>query len=460
MAPFRTIQNAWSNGEELNNLIKSPREYLVENFETYIKNFYPSLKGKGSTSLKFIVFQSHGEVNNFYDKRYRYSRPYLLKLFKIKSLIRSLDPEFISKFYSGVSEAEIQETIKNFRAGLEKIVDDFVFDSQWSRWYVAEENLEGSIFYKPDYDFYFDLYYAYYKYLGEFPKNEKDIQNQFGFGKDVLQGSTLQAGKSNYMWSTYREILDRVNNMEFKHHLYEGRGKIDFEVPFEIVESVKEFKVRRNIHYSIKKGYSHDWGDPFVIKAHATALVIRSAFTDLSSLDSINPFAFRGISDEYIFQRDHLYPNDKLSTEIDRLWLTMNKNHPPAETIPLNTKLDMISESLKDSKVMNPYYRRILGYKAKWSTYLYREAYIRKHGIENAIRKYLTYTDSVTGKKVNYFLRRFYRNLPKGQLEVEIKKVFQEWVNRGYPMFKLPSYAQHLLPSYRQATLSNFIGTP
>lgn len=138
----------------------------------------------------------------------------------------------------------------------------------------------------------------------------------------------------------------------------------------------------------------------------------------------------------------------------------MNANHPTAENIPLAVKLDMISESIKDSKTMNPYYRRITDYNDKWSAYLGNIDYIRANGIEASIRKYLTFTDPVTGKQTNYFLNRFYRGVPKGQLEAEIKKVFQEWTNRGYPMFKLPSYAQHLLPSHRQITLSNFLGTP
>ncbi|MBA7521893.1 hypothetical protein ES705_14005 [subsurface metagenome] len=458
MAPIRSIQNAWSDKEELIQVLKSPREFLVENFENYIKDFYPSIKGKRSTTLKFVVFQSQIEVNSFWNKRYRYSKPYLFKLFKIKSLIRTLTPDFVLRYYSGVTKAELLRTLGDFKIGLEQIVDDFVFDSQWSRLYVAEEDLDGSIFFKPDYDFYFDMYYAYYRYKGKFPGSEADIQNAFGYGREVLNGNSLLAGKSNYLWSTYRSILEHASDMEFKYHLYKGEGEISFDVPFEIVESVQRFKDARNIHYNIKRGYSHNWDNPFVIKAHVTALAIRSAFTDLSNLDPIHPFAFRGIPGGYVYQRDHLYLNDKLSTDINRIWLTMNANHPTAETIPLNVKLDMISESIKDSKTMNPYYRRVSNYGAKWSNYLGRVDYIREHGVGAAIRNYLTYRNPVTGKEVNYFLNRFYKGVPKGQLETEIKKVFQEWVDRGYPMFKLPSYAQRLLPSHRQMTLTNYLG--
>lgn len=127
----------------------------------------------------------------------------------------------------------------------------------------------------------------------------------------------------------------------------------------------------------------------------------------------------------------------------------MNLNHPRAETIPLAIKLDIISGNIKGSRVMNQYYKRITDHRIKWSNYLSKVDYIQKNGIEAAIRKYLTYTDPVTGKQINYFLNRFYKGVPKGELESEIRKVFQDWIDRGYPMPKLPPYAQSLLPTHR-----------
>ena len=50
----------------------------------------------------------------------------------------------------------------------------------------------------------------------------------------------------------------------------------------------------------------------------------------------------------------------------------------------------------------------------------------------------------------NYIINRFFKNVPKGQIEQEIKKMMQEWIDKGRPAPILNTFILNRL----------FLGTP
>ena len=159
-------------------------------------------------------------------------------------------------------------------------------------------------------------------------------------------------------------------------------------------------------------------------------LLIRDLGLDILNLKPIDHRTFKknDIIDTYTFERHHIYINDKFSIDVNRLVLVMRMNHTKLEG-KTALILDLIKSRINLTTECPQYYRKnIKDWKTKWLEYLERRKYLLEHGIAKFINDYFRDND---GK--NYLLNRFFNNLSEDQIELEIKKMIQEWIQKGRP---------------------------
>lgn len=83
----------------------------------------------------------------------------------------------------------------------------------------------------------------------------------------------------------------------------------------------------------------------------------------------------------------------------------------------------------------NYYKKNVRNWKQKWQIYLERRNYLIENGIEKFIRKYFTDDDGN-----NYLLNRFFKNIPEGKINQEIKRMMQDWIEKNRPAPVLNTY--------------------
>ncbi len=141
--------------------------------------------------------------------------------------------------------------------------------------------------------------------------------------------------------------------------------------------------------------------------------------------------------ESHTFERHHIFINDKHSIDLNRLVLVMHMNH-----YALEGKTDLILYLIKiriNLTLECPQYYKInlTNWQEHWQQYIKRRNYLIENGVEKFIIKFFT------GKQGNnYILDRFFKNVPKGHIEQEIKKMMQEWIDKGRPA---PHLNTHIL---------------
>ena len=159
-------------------------------------------------------------------------------------------------------------------------------------------------------------------------------------------------------------------------------------------------------------------------------LIIRDLGLEILSLEPIKALAFKKteIMEIYTYERHHIFPNDKLSIDVNRLILTMHKNHAKLEK---RTKLilNLIQSRIKLDFGCPQYYKaRFVDWQKRWQQYLDRRLYLIEYGVENFIKRY--FTDS---NGHNYIIERFFKNTPKGEIESEIITMINQWIKKNRP---------------------------
>jgi len=192
-------------------------------------------------------------------------------------------------------------------------------------------------------------------------------------------------------------------------------------------EKAWKYVEKRNLYPALPRIYHPSWYAFNTIKFHVVILIIRDLGLDILNLKPIKPEAFKKthIMESFTFERHHIYINDKHSIDVNRLALVMHMYHNDLEG-----RTDLVLELVKnriDLTLECPQYYKtnIKKWKIKWQKYLERRNYLIEYGIENFLRKF--FTDKHGN---NYILDRFFKNVPKGHIEHEIRNLMQEWINK------------------------------
>ena len=159
-------------------------------------------------------------------------------------------------------------------------------------------------------------------------------------------------------------------------------------------------------------------------------LIIRDLGLDILNLRPIEPESFKNTHkmDSLTYIRHHIYINDKMSIDVNRLALVMHKYHNNLEG-KTNLVLDLIQRRINLTFDCPQYYKNNLrDWRKKWQKYLERRNFLIQNGIVNFIREYFTDDDGN-----NYVFERFFNNVPKGNIEQEIRNLMHEWNNKNRP---------------------------
>ncbi|MBA7587436.1 hypothetical protein ES708_29465 [subsurface metagenome] len=159
-------------------------------------------------------------------------------------------------------------------------------------------------------------------------------------------------------------------------------------------------------------------------------LIIRDLGLDLLNLEPIEPVSFKKIHgmDPFTYERHHIFINDKMSIDINRLALVMHMNHHLHEG-KTNLVLDLIQRRINSTFDCPQYYKKnIKDWRKKWQKYLKRRNFLIQNGIVNFIDEYFTDDDGN-----NYIFERFFTNVPKDDIEQEIRNITLEWIKKNRP---------------------------
>ena len=108
-------------------------------------------------------------------------------------------------------------------------------------------------------------------------------------------------------------------------------------------EYVLDYIKIRNLHPTQPRIYHPSWYTVSTLKFHIVMLIIRDLGLDILNLEPIEPIAFKKtkIMESYTFERHHIFFNDKLSIDVNRLVLVMHTNHYELEG-KTNLVLDLL----------------------------------------------------------------------------------------------------------------------
>ena len=116
------------------------------------------------------------------------------------------------------------------------------------------------------------------------------------------------------------------------------------------------------------------------------------------------------------YERHHIFINDKMSIDVNRLALVIHKNHSDLEG-KTELILDLIKSRIDLTFDCPQYYKTNLkDWRKQWQVYLERRNYLIENGIEKFIIEFFT-DDSGH----NYIIERFFKDTPKGKIEEAIR---------------------------------------
>lgn len=373
----------------------------------------------------------------------------------VQVLVDAIAEKLGTKLIIDGSTVKHKLLLEQLKQELESIVDDYVFSGPYSD-YFPDEYKGGTLFFKPEYDLFFEMHHAYYIRFGEFP-NHRQLKDYFRLGDRTLSPYGMKGGKFSLRWDSWSKILKIAGVMEFQIRLGDFSGELTGDPDFNLVEAVLRFGEIRGIHYHIKDDpYSYDWDSEELKRLHCTVLLIRDLGIDVLTLDPIMPASFdkSPSSKDIRFQRNHIFASDKDSIDPNRMTLPMvteHKKHEGKEQLIL----ELLKHRMSGNRECPDYYKNQMpnDWQDKWAEYLERWDCMENEGLEKFMDQYLSEYDGT-----NYFLDRFYSGTKPGFIDEDIKEVLQNWVDQDNPMPKMPSYAQELLPKDRQTSLDNFLG--
>ena len=315
-----------------------------------------------------------------------------------------------------------EKNLQNFKADVENFIEEFIFSNPFERKYISDAHYTGTRYFKPEYDLAFKVWFELSKAKKKLLllKNVQKILKYESFGRINRFGEPTR-GKV-YSWKGLMNVLN-----ELTKHLPSNSFSRTFEHIWRYIEW-------RNLSPSPPSGEYHpQWYNPKVVKFHVIILIIRDLGLDILNLKPIKPEALKKIDriGSFTYQRHHIFVNDKMSIDANRLALVMRKYHHDLEG-KTNLILSLIKSRIGLAVECPQYYITTFGnWKERWGEYLKRRCFLIENGIENFIIKYFTDNDGH-----NYIIERFFKDIPRGNIEREIGFMIHDWINlnRPYPI--------------------------
>ena len=408
------------NNDEINNVPttrKSIKREFFNNLKEIIKKYFPNTRitDRDLSRLFYKRERAIGDVHLKGDHKYR--RLELSTLFSFIYKTRFLTFDEFSKKVSLVRSIN-QETLEKIKTDFETYIEAFIFSNPFDIKYIGDKFINGTKHLKPEYDLTLNIWIELSRAKKEpiLLKHTRKMLKYATFGRINRFG---EHNKGNmYSWIGLMKML---------------KGLIKF-IPSssysQIFEQVWRYIELRCLYPALPRVYHPSWYTISTVKFHVIMLIIRDLGLDILNLKPIKAESFKNIHkvDSLTYIRHHIYINDKMSIDVNRLALVMHKHHNDLEG-KIKLVLDLIRKRINLTFDCPQYYKDNLNkWRQKWQTYLQRRAFLIQNGIVNFIDEYFTDDDDN-----NYIFERFFNNIPMDNIEQEIKNIMLEWINKNRP---------------------------
>ena len=425
------------NNEEINKVPstqKSIKREFFNNLKEIIKKYFPNARIT-DRDLSRLFFKRERAIGDSHLKGdFKYRRLELSTLFSFIYKTRFLTTDKFSQKISKVTSIK-QETLEKIKTDFEAYIEAFIFSNPYDIKYIGDKFVHGTNHLKPEYDLTLSIWMelSIAKKEPILLKHTRKMLKYATFGRINRFG---EHGKGNvYSW---------VGLMKMLKHLIKLIPSSSYS---RISEQVRKYIELRCLYLALPRVYHPSWYSFSTVKFHVIMLITRDLGLDILNLKPIKPESFKNIHkvDIFTYIRHHIYINDKMSLDVNRLVLVMRKYHNELEG-KTNLVLNLTRKRIDLTFKCPQYYKDNLNkWEQRWQEYLERRSFLIQNGIVNFIDKYFTDIDGN-----NYIFERFFSNIPKDNIEQEIRNIMIEWINKNRPA---PILNAHIITKL-------FCGTP
>lgn len=396
---------------DLNSNQKSIKREFFNNIKEIIKLYFPNARIFDTDISRLFFIRARALKDSHLKGDFKFRMLELSTLFSFIFKIRILTKEqFINKIRD-IDSAK-SEKLQQIKKDIEIFIEEFIFANPFDVKYINDKRDTGTRFFKPEYDLTLNIWHelSLTKKRPILLKHIKKILKYDSFGR-------LKRG--------YRYSYDGLMNM-----LKELIILLPSEAYNRAFEHVSDYVKNRKLYPTQPRNYHSSWYTASTVKFHIIMLIIRDLGLDILNLEPIEPKAFKKTKqmESYTYERHHVFIYDKFSIDVNRLALVMHTNH-----YDLEGKSDLVFDLIKqriDLTLKCPQYYKdnLRDWRQKWQEYLERCNFLIQNGIVNFIREYFTDDDGN-----NYIFERFFNNVPKDNIEQEIRIMMQKWIEKKRP---------------------------
>ena len=396
---------------DLNSNQKSIKREFFNNIKEIIKLYFPNARIFDTDISRLFFIRARALKDSHLKGDFKFRMLELSTLFSFIFKIRILPKEqFINKIRD-IDSAK-SEKLQQIKKDIEVFIEEFIFANPFDVKYISDKHDTGTRFFKPEYDLTLNVWHEL-SLTEKSPillKHVKKILKYDSFGR-------LNRG--------YRYSYDGLMNM-----LKELIVLLPSEAYNRAFEYVSDYIKIRKLYPTQPRNYHSSWYTASTVKFHIIMLIIRDLGLDILNLEPIEPKAFKKTKqmESYTYERHHVFIYDKFSIDVNRLALVMHTNHYDLEG-KSDLVLDLIKQRIDLTLKCPQYYKdNLRDWREKWQIYLKRRNFLIQNGIVNFIREYFTDDDGN-----NYIFERFFNNVPKDNIEQEIRNFIHEWKNKNRP---------------------------
>ena len=396
---------------DLTPIQKSTRRKFFDSIKDLIKKYFPSIRIFDRDISRLLFNRSKALMDTHLKGEHKYRVLDLSTLFSFIFRIRILTKEELINKIRDIDDVK-SEVLERIKKDIEDFIEKFIFANPFDTKYINDKHDIGTKYFKPEYDLILNIWFELSKTKKK-PILLKKIQKSLNY-------DSFGRFKRGYRYS-----YDGLMNLE-----KELEKILPSTVYKRTLDYVAKYIKIRKLHPTQPRDYHPSWYTSSTLKFHIVMLIIRDLGLDILNLEPIEPIAFKKtkIMESYTFERHHIFINDKHSIDVNRLVLVMHTNHHELEG-----NSDVVNALIKNRIELTlecpQYYKiNVKNWKIGWEEYLERRSYLLENGIENFILKYFTDKHGC-----NYIVDRFFKDIPKGKIEKQIRVIIQEWVNKHRP---------------------------
>jgi hypothetical protein len=321
-------------------------------------------------------------------------------------------------------------TLNKIKYYIENYIINFIFSNPFTEKYISEQFYIGTGYLKPEFEITLKIWFELSKANNNplLLKIAKGILKYDSFGR--LNRFALPNRGKVYSWKGLMKMLKVLT------------GLIHSASYSKVFEDVWRYIEKRNLYPALPRNYHPRWYNKEVLKFHIIILLIRDLGLDILNLEPILPTSFKKteIMESFTYERHHIFINDKLTIDVNRLVLVMHQNHNELEG-KTNLVLDLVQSRIDLTFECPKHYKTNLkNWEDRWQEYLNRRTYLIEYGITNFIKEFFTDESGI-----NYIFDRFFKDVPFYNIEYEINSMIQEWIDKNRPAPILNTYVLNRL---------------